>query len=148
MNSIKNIEKRGIHAMAYFNFIQTANWVELRIKEALSPYKLTHQQFNILRILKGSSPKPLSASAIKERMLFENSDVTRLIDRLVQKKYVERKTCPENRRKVDISINAHGIEVLEEVSQKVLLAINHFFEKQLSVEEAEQLNAILNKMRT
>lgn len=143
-----NPTKQNIHASAYFNFIQTANWVELRIKEALSPYKLTHAQFNILRILKGNSPKPLSAGAIKERMLFENPDVTRLIDRLVQKNYVERKTCPENRRKVDISINKHGIEVLEEVSEKVLLAINHFFEAQLTIEEAEQLNVILNKMRT
>lgn len=65
---------------AYFSLFKIANGLDIEFKKILDQYKLTHQQFNILRILKGSFPEPLSANDIKERMIFKNSDVTRLMD--------------------------------------------------------------------
>ncbi len=136
-----------IHATAYFNFLHTANWIELQVKGVLRPHDLTHAQFNILKILNGSHPVPLSANDIKERMIFKNPDVTRLIDRLVKKGFVVRAICADNRRKVDISISQLGMELLDDLFPKVRDAVKNFFEQQITVEEASELNRILDKMK-
>ncbi|MEM9917623.1 MAG: MarR family transcriptional regulator [Bacteroidota bacterium] len=134
------------HASAYFQLLTTSNLIELRLREVLQPYKITHPQFNILKILQGSFPEPLSAGAIKERMLFNGSDVTRLIDRLVNKGYVHRTVCADNRRKVDIVISEAGRELLTELHPKALAAVGHFFEEQITEADARELERILKKM--
>ena len=135
------------HAAAYFNFLFTANWIELRVKQALAPYQLTHPQFNILKILNGAHPQPLSPGDIKERMLFKNPDITRLMDRLVKKEYVDRQPCPQNRRKIDLRITEKGISLLDEVFPKLKKSVKDYFVEELTEKEANALYRILNKMR-
>lgn len=133
--------------LSYFRLIQTANWIELKLKEEFRPYKLTHAQFNVLRILKGSNPRPLSAGEIKQRMIVKSPDLTRLIDRLCKKDYVRRVTCAGNRRKVDISITDTGLALLDELSPKIKqVSQTHFLDK-ISKEEARSLNQILKKIK-
>ncbi len=93
----------SLHALAYFNLLKTGSWIEERVKEALKPFNLTHAQLNALHILLEDDPNPVSASEIKKRILVSNPDVTRLLDRLVKKGFVLRETCPNNRRKIDVS---------------------------------------------
>lgn len=133
--------------LSYFRLIQTANWIELKLKEEFKPYKLTHAQFNVLRILKGSKPRPLSAGEIKQRMIVKSPDLTRLIDRLCKKDYVKRVTCEENRRKVDISITDTGLQLLEELSPKIKAVSEEHFLQKISEEEAKSLNQILKKIK-
>jgi len=135
------------HAAAYFNFLFTANWIELRVKQALAPYQLTHPQFNILKILNGSHPQPLSPGDIKERMLFKSPDITRLIDRLVRKNYVDRQPCPDNRRKVDLRITKEGIALLDQIFPEIKKSVKDYFVEELTEKEAEELYKLLNKMR-
>ncbi|QLH47072.1 MAG: hypothetical protein HWD58_16460 [Bacteroidota bacterium] len=54
----------------------------LELERHLSQYSLTYQQFNILRILKGQYPQETQLNLLKNRMLHQQSDVSRLIDRL------------------------------------------------------------------
>jgi len=97
-----------IHARAYFNLLKTGGWVEEKLKVALKPFNLTHAQLNALHILFDSDPKPVSANELKRKILVSNPDVTRLLDRMVKKGFVLRETCPENRRKIDISLTDAG----------------------------------------
>jgi DNA-binding MarR family transcriptional regulator len=136
------------HGAAYFTLGKTADGVGVEFKKILDQFKLTHQQFNILRILKGSFPKPLSASEIKERMIFKNSDVTRLMDRLTAKEYIKRETCPSNRRKIDILITQKGLELLNEIAPSAQAFVETFFKNKITRDEAKELYRILNKIKS
>jgi len=83
--------------------------------EALKPYDVSLQQFNVLRILRGQKGTPANLSTIQERMVSKMSNTTRLVDKLIRKELVVRVTCPTNRRKVDISITPAGLKLLEEI---------------------------------
>ena len=79
---------------------------------ALHPYGLSIQQFNVLRILRGCKGTPASLQYITSRMIHKTSNTTRIVDRLLGKKLVDRKPCLENRRKVEISITSKGLSLL------------------------------------
>ena len=82
---------------------------------ALHPYGLSIQQFNVLRILRGRNEKPVSLQYITSRMIHKTSNTTRIVDRLLEKKLVERKPCAENRRMVEINITKVGLKVLSTI---------------------------------
>ena len=105
---------------------------------------ITHQQYNILRILRGSK-KPLSTLQIRERMLDKMSDTSRIVERLVKKDLVEKKVCDTDKRLVDVRISQNGLHVLKRLDEKngELDAILD----NLSPNEAAQLSDLLDKMR-
>lgn len=106
---------------------------------------LTKQQFNVLRILRGSYPDPLSTLQIRERMLDKMSDTSRIVDRLVKKEYLSKQTCPNDKRLVDVVINEAGLEKLKSIDAK-----EHLIEESLqnlSETEAETLSILLDKLR-
>lgn len=138
---------KSIHALAYFNLLKTGGWVEERVKKAIKPFNLTHAQLNALHILFDNDPEPVSANELKKRMLVSNPDVTRLLDRLVKKGYVLRNTCPENRRKINISLTDQGRLLFEEAHQSAKQALGNFFEHKITEEEATELRIILHKIR-
>jgi DNA-binding MarR family transcriptional regulator len=133
--------------LAYFNLLKTAGWVEDMIKKALKPFNLTHAQLNVLYILYESAPVPVSANELKERILVSNPDVTRLVDRLEVKGYVQREICPNNRRKLDISLSDPGRKLFLDAHLAAKEALGNFFEKQITEDEAKELRQILHKIR-
>ncbi len=135
------------HHRMLVNLLFSADWVSHQIKEVLDHYGLTHVQYNVLRILKGAKGEPMTAGAIKEVLLFRSTDLTRLIDRLEKKQLVKRGICPENRRKVDISISEEGLALLNEVSPAIRLGTNAYYSNSLTVEEAQIFNTLLDKLR-
>jgi MarR family transcriptional regulator, 2-MHQ and catechol-resistance regulon repressor len=135
-------------AKSYFSLLATTSWIENRIREALRPFNLTHAQLNALYILVQNHPEPIPAKALKEKILVSNPDVTRLLDRLVKKGFVLRETCPENRRKIDISVTESGIELFHKAHFEAKKALRNYFEDQVSKDEANELRKILNKMRS
>jgi DNA-binding MarR family transcriptional regulator len=131
---------------AMINLMFTHNWVTERIKEILAEDGITMQQFNILRILRGSDPIPLSTLSIRERMLDKMSDTSRIVDRLLAKGLVDKKTCVTDKRLVDIYITSEGKKLLEKLDHKSD-AMNAIASK-LSNNELEKLNELLDLLRT
>ena len=127
--------------------IHTANRFDTIIGAALKPHGLTHAQFNILRILRDAAPSPLSVSDIRERVLFPNSDITRLIDRLVAKELVSRTVCPANRRKVDIGITESARQLLEVIVPQVDGRLKSSYASSISNAEAEPVSSILKRIQ-
>lgn len=138
---------KTIHALAYFNLLKTGSWIEEKVKEALRPFNLTHAQLNALYILYECHPEHVSVNELKEKILVSNPDVTRLVDRLVSKGYVLRETCPQNRRKIDLSLTDHGRNGFMEAHQSAKKSIGSYFENQISEDEAKELRRILHKIR-
>ncbi len=136
----------NFHAKAYFRLIEIAHWIEKEVKEVLSPFQITHAQFNVLKILAGSHPKPLSAQDIKGRMILNSPDLTRLLDRLEAKQLVTRTICPSNRRKLDIQITKSGQKMIDNIQPQIKAAVKQFFQEDLSEQEARNLYQLLSKV--
>src|ERR1700712_5879247 len=97
---------------AVINLNYTYGWLNNILRGEFEQYKLTQQQFNILRILRGQYPKPATVNMLKERMIDKMSDASRIVDRLVQKEMITRCTNNKDRRAVDIRISEKGLEIL------------------------------------
>jgi DNA-binding MarR family transcriptional regulator len=129
---------------AMINLTYTQNWLSERFKLVLDRFDLTSQQFNILRILRGAG-EPLSTLQIRERMLDKMSDTSRIVDRLILKKLVQKSVCPHDKRLVDVIITEAGLKVLasiDELSDEIDGIIQN-----LSSDEALELNNLLDKLR-
>ena len=133
------------HQKASVNIVFTYNWLNSLIKAELEKFKITNQQFNILRILRGQYPTPATINILKERMLDKMSDASRIVDRLVQKELVTRTVNKKDRRAVDILITQKGLELLERIH--VEEAMNDGLRSNLSEDEAKQLGNLLDKFR-
>lgn len=129
------------------DIIHTANWLDDRISNVLKGFGITHPQFNILKNIQAAHPEPLSVKEIKETIMFSNSDVTRLVDRMVKKDLLCRDTCPDNRRKMDVSITQNGIEMLDEILPELRKTFGNFFEKEVSKKEALSTSDLLRRIR-
>lgn len=132
------------HKLA-LNVMFSNNWIMESQLRILKPYQFTQPQYNVLRILRGSYPNPLTINAIIERMLDRMSNVSRLVDKLLEKGYVERQQSADDRRAVDVLITQKGMNILAEIDKQ-----QERWEKQytkLSEEEAKQLNELLDKLR-
>ena len=99
---------------AIINLIYTYNWITERLKAIFDKEGLTMQQFNILRILRGSD-KPLSTLQIRERMLDKMSDTSRIVDRLLIKGLVRKVVCKTDKRLVDVTITDRGRSLLQNI---------------------------------
>lgn len=141
------MKDRSIHEIAYYNILRTSSWIEVRIKKALKPLGITHAQLNVLHLLYDSSPHPISASELKEKILVNNPDITRLMDRLVKKDLVIREIPSDNRRKINLSISEKGKKVFVEAHERGKQAVENFFEEKISEREATELRRLLHKIR-
>jgi DNA-binding MarR family transcriptional regulator len=109
---------RNPHQKAAINLIYTLGWMRDKTKCFFEAEDITPQQFNILRILRGSFPQPLSTLQIRERMLEKMSDTSRIVDRLIAKGLVKKVTCKNDRRLVDVIITDKGKKLLERLDTK------------------------------
>ncbi|WP_242009247.1 MarR family winged helix-turn-helix transcriptional regulator [Robertkochia solimangrovi] len=129
------------------NLMYTANLVGERTTELLKPFGITVQQFNVLRILRGQKGKPANLFTIQERMIHKMSNTTRLVDKLIEKKLVDRMVCPNNRRKVEISITDSGLKLLSEIDGPID-ELNLTLVEAFTPEELETFNIFLERIRS
>lgn len=128
------------------NLMFTNNWLVAKEIEVLRPYNLTISQYNVLRILRGQKGKAVTINLIINRMLDRMSNASRIVDRLEYKGLVTRKPCTKDRRAVDVLITDKALDLLSVLDKKIDKWEKTF--KVISVEEAQALNTILDKIRT
>jgi len=130
---------------AVVNLLFTYGWTIERLKQVVAEEGITHQQFNILRILRGNHPTPLSTLTIRERMIDKMSDTSRIVDRLLWKGFVKKVICKKDRRLVDVTITDKGLKLLERLDRKqddMDDILSNLTEK-----EASNLSRLLDKVR-
>ncbi|WP_223151807.1 MarR family transcriptional regulator [Chitinophaga qingshengii] len=145
-DEIKQVKFANDYQRAMLNVVFTANWLEVGISQLLKKYDLSSQQYNVLRILRGSRPNPLNLLDIQERMMDKMSNATRLVEKLRQKELLTRIQCPTNRRKVEIEITDKGMEVLKELDP-AMDENDQLLAKKLSQEEVKLLGDLLDRLR-
>jgi DNA-binding MarR family transcriptional regulator len=129
---------------AMVNILFTYGWLTERLRERMQPFGVTMQQYNVLRILRGAA-EPISTSQIRDRMLDRMSDTSRLVDRLEKKGWVERRTCPKDKRLVDVWLSEAGRNLLASMDE-----MERDFDSitsSLSADQAITLSALLDQTR-
>ncbi|MFY9308534.1 MAG: MarR family transcriptional regulator [Bacteroidia bacterium] len=142
---IKQEKFRSEFQKTIINIYYTNCYIFSKFQDLLSEYKLTVQQYNILRILRGQFPETASIGTIKERMLDKNSDITRIIDRLIIKQLAERKNSISDRRVAEIKITKKGLSLLEKMDLVDLKSDNIL--SHLNETDLKKLNELLDKIR-
>ena len=136
---------RNERQKALINLLFSYGWVSRKLKSILQVHNISIPQYNVLRILKGAFPEPLTTSAIAERMLDKASDASRLVDRMHKKGWVEKQVCKTDKRLVDIKLSTEGKELIEKL-ELIDTDLDAIVGK-LSLQEAKQLNTLLDKLR-
>lgn len=144
-DEIKQTVWKSPYQKAVVNTMFTSRVIEEKSARRLKPFDLTTQQFNILRIIRGQKGQPASVKLLVERMLDKSSNASRLVDKLLEKGYVQRTTCPEDRRAVEVRLTESGRSLLESVDR----IIDQEDAKLVgfSADDAIQLSALLDKLR-
>lgn len=127
---------------ALINIKYTSNWLDTIGNEVLKPHKISIQQYNILRILRGAE-KAITVNTVKESMIQKSPNSTRLMDKLCDKGFIERTRCENDRRVVYVEILDKGLKLLSKINIEEF--DNHL--KSITEEEAKTLNKILDKIR-
>lgn len=137
--------KNEVHK-AGLNILYTAWWLKTVMSRELKEFGLTHEQYNVLRILKGKYPDQMCVRDIACRMIEKSSNVPRIIDRLEIKKLVKRSTSALDKRETVITLTQAGITILEAST----VVLNRVMDEMMLVNETEalDLNILLEKVRS
>lgn len=127
---------------ALLNIKYTAGWLDQVGTELLKPFNISEQQYNILRILRGAR-KEITVTEVKERMVQKSPNTTRLMDKLCEKKLIERRRCDNDRRVVFVKVTKKGLALLEKINLKDF----DMYMNRLTESEAKTLNDLLDKIR-
>ncbi len=141
---IKTEKQIPLESRTLIHLSLVENKINEVVSNALKPFGVSLQQFNVLRILRGQKGKPANLSTLNERMVTKMSNTTRLVDKLMAKGYVHRVICKSNRRKVEINITSEGqkelLEMDKAMKQSELEVVKNFTEEDLKL-----LNILLDK---
>jgi len=144
-DAVRQKKFRSEYQKLIVNLIFTGSWINEKELILFKQYGITGPQYNVLRILKGQYPQPATVNLIIERMLDRMSNASRIVDRLERKELVMRKQCKNDRRAVDVIITERGLEVLDKIDAKIDRWESSY--TNLSLQEARQMNSLLDKLR-
>lgn len=142
---IKQKSFRSEYEKLAVNIMFTNSWVNTLHIKMLKPFNISKQQFNILRILRGQYPNSATVNLLQARMVDRMSNASRLVEKLRAKGLLERRMSDNDRRARAVIITKEGLVVLSEVDKTEKQLEENL--KNISKEEAKELNLLLDKLR-
>ena len=131
---------------AYVNIVRVHERVSYNTHSLIKAHGLSGPQYNVLRILRGAGKDGLSCQKIRERLIANVPDITRLLDRLEAAGHVTRMRGEGNDRRVVITrITSAGLDTLSKIDEPILELHREQFSS-LTKAEIRQLNDLLNKV--
>ncbi len=127
------------------NIAFTNSYLTNLLNNYLKPFDLSMQQYNVLRIIRGQHPNPVSINTITDRMIDKMSNASRLVEKLRKKTMIHRQTCNTDKRQVDVCITTKGLEILAEID-----ALMDRYEKKfthIDLAEISVANKVLDDLR-
>ncbi len=143
--AIKSTTFKSPVQKAVLNVLYTAWWLRTLTNQTLKQYGLTHEQYNVLRILRGNAADAMCVKDIGIRVIEKSSNLPRIIDRLVIKKLVKRSQGFADKRETLVSLTQAGTKVLAEASAEMEKVMQPAI--QLSDKDAVLLNNLLETLR-
>ncbi len=127
------------------NIAFTHSFLTNMFNSYLKPYDLSLQQYNVLRILRGQHPEPVSINSITDRMIDKMSNASRLVEKLHKKEMIGRRKCTEDKRQVDVTITSKGLETLAELDHLMGDYENKF--NHVDKKSIAEVNNVLDELR-
>jgi DNA-binding MarR family transcriptional regulator len=131
---------------AFLNLVRTSDQLQTEIGALFKQRGITQQQYNVLRILRGAGQEGLPSLEIGHRMVTRVPDVTRLVDRMIERRLVRRQRSDADRRIVRVSLTEKGRKLANQLEGPT----NELHRTQLghlSRRDLETLNRLLVKAR-
>jgi DNA-binding MarR family transcriptional regulator len=131
---------------AFLNVWRTYDRLRGLEDDLFDEFELTPQQYNVLRLLQVHVPDGLQTLQLASRLVSRAPDITRMLDKLVERGLVERLRSETNRRVVEVRITESGSQLLEQISEPLrechARQLGH-----LSAADLKQLCQLLRKAR-
>jgi len=108
-----------IEEEAVLNVMRTAEVIERVLSDFLKGFDLSPVQYNVLRILRGAEPAGATCSQIGERLLTRDPDITRLLDRMELRGWIERERSREDRRAVITRVSETGMQLVNRIDRPI-----------------------------
>lgn len=124
---------------AYLHLWRTYDRLKAIEEELFGSHHLSPQQYNALRLLRAAIPEGLTVQGLGSRLISRAPDMTRMLDRLERRGWIQRVRRSDNRRVVDVSITAAGIQLLKDLAEP-LQAVHR---RQLGHMSASKLKALV-----
>ncbi len=134
---------------AYLNLWRTYTTLAEGVEHLLRGHGICPTHYNILRILAGEAAagaSGLPVLEVRQRLITRVPDITRLVDRLVELRLVQRVRSDSDRRLVMLSITPKGIKLASALLEPIQALHRGQFSR-LSRTELEQLSDLLEKAR-
>lgn len=131
---------------AKVNIMFTGHILLNRVNSFLKPLDLTHEQFNVLRILRSNHPDKICQKDILARMITPQSNLTHILRRMKEKEFVHINRSQVDRRKHLVSMTQKGSKVLRDFDEMTPQLFRT--DDGLSDSEARELNFLIDKFRT
>jgi DNA-binding MarR family transcriptional regulator len=128
---------------AYLNLWRTYDRLRLLEDELFGRFDLTAQQYNALRLLRAAHPKKVPTLNLAGRLVSRAPDITRLLDKLVDRGLVERERPADNRRVVNVGITEAGQALLDQLAP----AIRECHERQLGHMDEGEMRTLVELLR-
>ncbi len=144
-DEIKSNKFSSEHQKAHVNILFTANWINGLMSKLFKRYDISAEQYNVLRVLRGSHPMKRCLKEITERMLDKNSNTSRIVKKLVDKQLIEIEEHETDKRFYQIGIHQNGLKLLKQID--VEMEKNPSIKQILTEKEAKLLSELLDKMR-
>ena len=126
----------SLHQEAYLNLARTAAVLSHSFNEAIKPYGITATQYNVLRILRGAGGAGLCRNDVRDRLVAQVPDVTRLLDRMEEAGLIERERETTDRRLVTTRITPEGLRLLADLDARIVevhrAQLGHLSKQQLT----------------
>ena len=136
----------SLEEATFLSLQRTASLWMQALAQRLRPYGLTPTQYNALRILRGAHPGSLTCTEIGERMVTAVPDVTRLVDRLLDRRLAWKARDESDRRIKRVEISGQGLELLASLDDKVLTWLEELLSP-LGEQEQRRLRSLADKAR-
>jgi len=104
---------------AFLNLMRTTDCLQRNFQRRIREWGITSTQYNVLRILRGALPQGLTCSAIGDRMITAEPDITRLLARMKTLKLIKQQRDRHDRRVVWTQISAAGLELLGKMDAEI-----------------------------
>lgn len=142
---LKQTKFESLDQEVALNLLVAAYFLRSKHEAVMNKYGLTLPQYNVLRILKGVFPEGHPRCDIISRMIEPAPDVTRIIDRLIKEKLVERFNSDSDKRLSMTRITDRGIKLLEKINPEVQ-GLNNYISSTLTNTEKKTLSDLLEKI--
>ena len=99
--------------------MRTGDVLHHSVDRALAPFGLSNEQYNALRILRGAGEKGHPTLEISRRLISRSPNITRLVDKLVDKGFARRDRDSDDRRQAVIRITPAGLKLTADCDRAV-----------------------------